>query len=33
MGKPWDDRYERPEVVLRECGANLSDIPELAELT
>jgi 2-polyprenyl-6-methoxyphenol hydroxylase-like FAD-dependent oxidoreductase len=28
-----EDPYERPEVVLRECGANLSDIPELAELT
>jgi hypothetical protein len=27
------DLYERPEVVLRECGANLSDIPELPELT
>jgi 2-polyprenyl-6-methoxyphenol hydroxylase-like FAD-dependent oxidoreductase len=28
-----EDPYERPEVVLRECGANLSDIPELAALT
>jgi hypothetical protein len=26
------DPYEKPEVVLRERGANLVDIPELAEL-
>jgi 2-polyprenyl-6-methoxyphenol hydroxylase-like FAD-dependent oxidoreductase len=24
---------QRPEAVLSECGANLADIPELAELT
>jgi hypothetical protein len=30
-GERWrTDRYARPEVILRECGANLADIAELA---